>query len=79
MLFRFKIIVEGANLFFTQNARLMLEEKGVIIFKVRFSCVSFVFLSFSPLSFPPLLLFSFIVSQATNSRINRIHPPTRAV
>jgi len=30
---RFKIIVEGANLFFTQNARLALEEKGVIIFK----------------------------------------------
>jgi len=30
---RFKIIVEGANLFFTQNARLTLEEKGVIIFK----------------------------------------------
>jgi len=30
---RFKIIVEGANLFFTQKARLILEEKGVIIFK----------------------------------------------
>jgi glutamate dehydrogenase len=30
---RFKIIIEGANLFFTQNARLILEEKGVIIFK----------------------------------------------
>jgi glutamate dehydrogenase len=30
---RFNIIVEGANLFFTQNARLVLEEKGVIIFK----------------------------------------------
>jgi len=30
---RFKIIVEGANLFFTQKARLMLEEKGVVIFK----------------------------------------------
>lgn len=30
---RFKIVVEGANLFFTQNARLVLEEKGVIIFK----------------------------------------------
>lgn len=30
---RFKIIVEGANLFFTQNARLALEEKGAIIFK----------------------------------------------
>jgi glutamate dehydrogenase len=30
---RFNIIVEGANLFFTQNARLILEEKGVIIFK----------------------------------------------
>lgn len=30
---RFKIIVEGANLFFTQNARLILEEKGAIIFK----------------------------------------------
>jgi len=30
---RFKIVVEGANLFFTQKARLILEEKGVIIFK----------------------------------------------
>lgn len=30
---RFKIIVEGANLFFTQQARLRLEEHGVIIFK----------------------------------------------
>nr|AOE43332.1 glutamate dehydrogenase 2 [Coremiostelium polycephalum] len=30
---RFPIIVEGANLFFTQKARLMLEEKGVVIFK----------------------------------------------
>ncbi|EGG19619.1 NAD+ dependent glutamate dehydrogenase [Cavenderia fasciculata] len=30
---RFPIIVEGANLFFTQKARLMLEEKGAIIFK----------------------------------------------
>jgi len=30
---RFKIIVEGANLFLTQNARLQLEEKGAIIFK----------------------------------------------
>ncbi|KYQ88330.1 NAD+ dependent glutamate dehydrogenase [Tieghemostelium lacteum] len=30
---RFKIIVEGANLFFTQKARLMIEEKGAIIFK----------------------------------------------
>lgn len=30
---RFKIIVEGANLFFTQKARLIMEEKGVIIFK----------------------------------------------
>lgn len=30
---RFKIIVEGANLFFSQNARLTLEEKGAIIFK----------------------------------------------
>jgi len=30
---RYKIIVEGANLFFTQKARLILEEKGVIIFK----------------------------------------------
>jgi glutamate dehydrogenase len=31
---RFKIIVEGANLFFTQEARLILEKQGVIIFKV---------------------------------------------
>ncbi|MGB8952197.1 MAG: NAD-glutamate dehydrogenase domain-containing protein [Candidatus Aminicenantales bacterium] len=30
---RFKVIVEGANLFLTQEARLRLEEKGVIIFK----------------------------------------------
>jgi glutamate dehydrogenase len=30
---RFKIIVEGANLFITQQARLRLEEKGVIIYK----------------------------------------------
>lgn len=30
---RFKIIVEGANLFFTQKARLLIENKGVIIFK----------------------------------------------
>jgi glutamate dehydrogenase len=30
---RFKIIVEGANLFLTQEARIRLEEKGVIIYK----------------------------------------------
>ena len=30
---RFKFIVEGANLFITQEARLRLEEKGVIIYK----------------------------------------------
>jgi len=30
---RFKVIVEGANLFLTQEARLRLEEKGVIIYK----------------------------------------------
>lgn len=30
---RFKIIVEGANLFFTQEARLLLEERGSILFK----------------------------------------------
>lgn len=30
---RFKLIVEGANLFLTQQARLRLEEKGVIIYK----------------------------------------------
>jgi len=30
---RFKFIVEGANLFITQEARLRLEEKGAIIFK----------------------------------------------
>jgi len=30
---RFKVIVEGANLFLTQQARLRLEEKGVIIYK----------------------------------------------
>jgi len=30
---RFKFIVEGANLFFTQEARLRLEEKGVVIYK----------------------------------------------
>ncbi len=30
---RFKIIVEGANLFFTQDARMVMEEKGVILYK----------------------------------------------
>lgn len=30
---RFKVIVEGANLFLTQEARLRLEEKGVILYK----------------------------------------------
>ncbi len=30
---RFKIIVEGANLFFTQDARLVLENAGVILYK----------------------------------------------
>jgi glutamate dehydrogenase len=30
---KFKFIVEGANLFFTQEARLRLEEKGVVIYK----------------------------------------------
>ena len=30
---RFKVIVEGANLFLTQQARLRLEEKGVILYK----------------------------------------------
>lgn len=30
---RFKYIVEGANLFFTQEARIRLEQAGVIIFK----------------------------------------------
>ena len=30
---RFKVIVEGANLFITQEARLRLEEKGVILYK----------------------------------------------
>jgi glutamate dehydrogenase len=30
---RFKIIVEGANLFITQQARIRLEEKGVILYK----------------------------------------------
>ncbi|ORX62688.1 NAD-dependent glutamate dehydrogenase [Hesseltinella vesiculosa] len=30
---RFKYIVEGANLFFTQEARLRLEKQGVVIFK----------------------------------------------
>jgi len=30
---RFQVIVEGANLFFTQEARLFLEKRGVIIFK----------------------------------------------
>jgi len=30
---RFRVIVEGANLFLTQEARLRLEEKGVIIYK----------------------------------------------
>jgi NAD-specific glutamate dehydrogenase len=29
----FKAVVEGANLFFTQQARLHLEKKGVIVFK----------------------------------------------
>jgi len=30
---RFKVIVEGANLFFTNDSRIFLEDKGVIIFK----------------------------------------------
>ncbi len=30
---RFRVIVEGANLFITQQARLRLEEKGVVIYK----------------------------------------------
>jgi len=30
---KFKIIVEGANLFFTQDARMVLEEAGVILYK----------------------------------------------
>jgi glutamate dehydrogenase len=30
---KFKFIVEGANLFFTQEARVRLEEKGVVIYK----------------------------------------------
>lgn len=30
---RFRFIVEGANLFLTQDARLMLEERGVVLFK----------------------------------------------
>jgi len=30
---KFKIIVEGANLFFTQDARMVLEKKGVILYK----------------------------------------------
>jgi glutamate dehydrogenase len=30
---RFQVIVEGANLFLTQEARLMLEKKGVVVFK----------------------------------------------
>jgi glutamate dehydrogenase len=29
----FKYVVEGANLFFTQQSRLYLEKKGVILFK----------------------------------------------
>lgn len=29
----FKYVVEGANLFFTQEARLWLEKKGVVLFK----------------------------------------------
>ena len=33
---RFKYIVEGANLFFTQEARLRLEKAGCVIFKVIF-------------------------------------------
>ncbi len=34
---RFKYIVEGANLFITQEARLRLEKSGVLIFKVTIS------------------------------------------
>jgi glutamate dehydrogenase len=30
---RFKYIVEGANLFISENARVLLEESGVILFK----------------------------------------------
>jgi glutamate dehydrogenase len=29
----FKYVVEGANLFFTQQSRLWLEKKGVVLFK----------------------------------------------
>lgn len=29
----FKYVVEGANLFFTQQSRLYLEKKGVVLFK----------------------------------------------
>ena len=30
---RFKIVIEGANLFFTQDARMVLEEAGVLLYK----------------------------------------------
>jgi hypothetical protein len=42
---RFKVLVEGANLFLTQEARLILERDGVIIFKVKLYSFLF-FLSF---------------------------------
>jgi hypothetical protein len=35
---RFRAIVEGANLFFTEQARLQLEKDGVIVFKVIVVC-----------------------------------------
>jgi glutamate dehydrogenase len=28
-----KVVVEGANLFFSQDARLYLEKKGIVVFK----------------------------------------------
>ena len=35
---RFKIIIEGANLFITQDARLILEEKGMRVFLFSLAC-----------------------------------------
>lgn len=30
---KFKIVCEGANLFFTQDARMVLEDAGVVLYK----------------------------------------------
>jgi glutamate dehydrogenase len=63
----FKYVVEGANLFFTQQARLFLERKGVVLFKdsstnkvsLRFPFIRFPHTHFS---FPSWCRISFCLS-----------------